>query len=264
MVTLLLYALVGVGAGICAGLLGIGGGLVVVPALVFSFTLAGYDPAVLTQLAIGTSLTTIIFTSTSSIWAHHRMGNVRWDLFRRMLPGIALGAWAGVYAAGHLEGAVLQLAFGVFVVLAALQMALALRPPPQRQLPGRVGTAAAGSVIGGASSLFGIGGGTLTVPWLSWCNVPILGAVATASACGLPTALIGMVANIHVGWGRAGLPPGATGFVYWPAVLGLAATSTVFARFSAGWARRLPALQLRRIFALVMMVVGLQLVWRNL
>lgn len=262
--TLLLYALVGAGAGTVAGLFGIGGGLVIVPVLVFSFTLSGFDPAILTQLAIGTSLTTIVFTSLSSVWAHHRLGNVQWPVFGALAPGIAVGVWLGVNVAGRLSGAHLQLAFGVFVVGVALQMALALKPRPQRHLPGRLGTGVAGGVIGSVSALFGIGGGTLTVPFLTWCNVRILAAVATAAACGLPIAVIGMLTNLYVGWQRPGLPEGSTGFVYWPAVAGVVVTSTFFARLGARWAQRLPADQLRRAFALLMVLVGAQLIWRNL
>lgn len=261
---LLLYALVGAFAGTTAGLFGVGGGLVIVPILVLSFTLSGYDPEILTQLAVGTSLTTIVVTSLSSIWAHHRLGNVNWRVFWALTPGIVLGVWGGVNTAGMLRGSHLQLAFGVFVVVVALQMALALKPKPQRQLPRAAGMGLTGGVVGFVSALFGIGGGSLTVPFLSWCNVRMQEAVATSAACGLPIALIGVIANLQVGWQRPGLPEGSTGFIYWPAVLGVVATSAIFARFGAHWAQRLPAAQLKRAFALFMMVVGVQLIWRNL
>lgn len=262
--TILLYALVGALAGLTAGLFGVGGGLVIVPVLVLCFTLLEFDPGVLTQMAVGTSLATIVVTSISSVWAHHSLGNVRWPVFVTLVPGIAVGVWLGVNVAGRLPGEQLQLAFGLFMVVVALQMGLGLRPSPSRRLPGRGGMGMAGAVIGFVSALFGIGGGSLTVPFLSWCNVRMQAAVATSAACGLPIALVGLVSNVYVGWGRSGLPEGSSGFVYWPAVLGVAVTSALFARVGARLAQRLPAQRLKRAFAAFALLVGLQFVWRNL
>lgn len=261
--TLLLYLVVGAVAGTTAGLFGVGGGLVIVPVLVLCFTLLGFEPAILTQLAVGTSLTTIVVTSISSVWAHHALGNVRWTVFWALTPGIAVGVWLGVNTASLLPGERLQLVFGLFMILVALQMGLGLKPKPHRQLPGRGGTAAAGSVVGFVSAMFGIGGGSLTVPFLSWCNVRIQEAVATSAACGLPIAVVGAAANIQVAWGRPGLPEWSTGFVYWPGVLGIVATSALFARVGAYWAQRLPAAQLKRAFAGFVLLVGAQFIWRN-
>lgn len=262
--TLLIYLLVGVIAGLTAGLFGVGGGLVIVPALVFSFMLLDVSPAVATQLAVGTSLATIVITSIASVRAHHKLGNVDWPLWLRLAPAIAAGVWLGVNTAAGISGSSLQLLFGVFAVIIALQMGLALQPPPTRTLPGVPGLGAAGLFIGYVSALFGIGGGSVTVPFLSWCNVRMQRAVATSAACGLPIAVVGAAANIAVGWERPELPPHSTGFVYWPALAGIVVTSYWFARIGALWAQRLPARQLRRAFSAFLLLVGVQFIIRNL
>ncbi|MBB3048381.1 hypothetical protein FHR99_002655 [Litorivivens lipolytica] len=258
------YLLVGAIAGLTAGLFGVGGGLIIVPALVFSFTLLEFPAAILMQLAIGTSLATIVFTSISSVRAHHLYGNVDWPLFWKLAPAIALGVILGVHTAAGMAGALLQLLFGAFALLVALQMGLNFKPKPGRVVPGRLGSSLAGTVIGYVSALFGIGGGSLTVPYLSWSNVRMQQAVGVSAACGLPIALVGFATNIWAGWGREGLPTYSTGFVYWPAFLGIVSTSTLFARAGARLAQRLPERHLKRVFALFLGIIGLQFILRNL
>lgn len=260
---LVIYLLLGTVAGLTAGLFGVGGGLVIVPALVFTFTLLDFSSEVLTQLAVGTSLATIVMTSISSVRAHHLYGNVDWRLWRRLAPAIAVGVVLGVYTAAGLAGVHLQLLFGVFALLIALQMGLRFRPAPGRVVPGWTGLSVAGTVIGYVSALFGIGGGSLTVPFLSWCNVRIQKAVGLAAACGLPIAVVGMLTNIVAGWGREDLPAYSSGFIYWPAFFGIILSSTFFARLGARLAQHLPEARLKQVFALFLGLVGLQFIVRN-
>lgn len=256
--TLLVYLVLGAFAGVLAGLFGIGGGLVIVPVLILSFGFQGVSSEVATHLAVGTSLATIIFTSVSSIRSHHVKNAVRWDLFRPMLAGIVAGAVVGVWTASLIAGDSLQAIIGVFVILVAIRMLLDVAPKPGRDTPGPLGLGVAGTGIGWASAIFGIGGGTLTVPYLSWCNVRMQAAIGTAAACGLPIAITGAIANIAVGWRTEGLPPYSLGFVYLPALLGIVTTSVICARFGAELAHRLDVQLLKRIFAVFLLVVGVR------
>ncbi len=260
MLDLLLYLLVGGCAGLLAGLFGIGGGLIVVPALVFSFGLQGVSPAVLTHMAVGTSLATIVITSISSVRAHHALGAVNWPVVLRMAPGIALGVWLGAMVAAGLSGPILQLIIGLFAWAVAAQMGFGLKPKPSREVPGAPVLLAVGGGIGWASALFGIGGGSLTVPFLSWCNVSMQRAVATSAACGLPIALVGALANVVEGWGRPELPALSSGFVYWPAMLGIALASAPAAKVGARLAHRWPAERLKKMFALLLLLIGTRFV----
>ncbi len=261
---LISYLLVGAVAGLTAGLFGVGGGLIIVPALVYSFTLLDFPVATLTQLAIGTSLATIVFTSISSVRAHHLYGNVDWSLFWRLAPAIAAGVVLGVHTAAGMAGNLLQILFGCFALLMALQMGFNFRPRPGRVVPGRAGLSVAGAVIGYVSALFGIGGGSLTVPYLSWSNVRMQHAVGVSAACGLPIAIVGFATNIWAGWGREGLPAYSTGFVYWPAFIGIVFTSTLFARVGARLAQRLPERHLKKVFAVFLGIIGAQFILGNL
>lgn len=253
-----LYLGLGAIAGTLAGLFGIGGGLVIVPVLIFSFGLQGVNPDVAAHLAVGTSLATIVFTSLSSVRSHHRKQGVRWDIFRPMTAGIVLGAILGAWTASLLSGPALELIIGVFVILVALKMLLDVNPSAGRAVPGTVGLAGAGAGIGWASAIFGIGGGTLTVPFLSWCNVRMQQAVGTSAACGLPIAIAGALTNIATGWRQPELPELSLGFIYLPALIGIVVTSVFFARFGADLAHRLDAQLLKRIFAVVLILVGIR------
>jgi uncharacterized membrane protein YfcA len=254
------YLVTGCFAGALAGLLGVGGGLVIVPVLLWVFTRAGYASALTTQLAIGTSLATIVFTSLSSIHAHHRRGAVRWDGVVRLAPGIVLGAALGAFVATGASGRVLQLLLAAFAVFAAAELffgakrALSAQPPSALWLP------PAGVVIGGVSSLLGIGGGTLTVPFLVWARYDIRHAVGSSGACGLPIAVSGAATYVLLGLGNAALPREAWGYVHAPAVAGVAITSVVFARLGARWAHALPREHLRKAFAVLLGVVATKLV----
>ncbi|WP_222910463.1 sulfite exporter TauE/SafE family protein [Pseudomonas sp. DNDY-54] len=252
-----LYLLLGGFAGVLAGLFGVGGGLIIVPVLVFSFTAQGFDPLILTHLAVGTSLATIVFTSVNSILTHHRKGAVRWPVVRWMTLGILIGAALGSVTAAAIQGPMLQKIIGVFAIAMAVQMGFSLQPKASADVPGKPVLTVAGVVIGWASAIFGIGGGSLTVPFLTWRSVPIQQAVATSAACGLPIALAGALSFAVVGWQDAHLPGWSLGFVYVPALAGIAITSMFFARTGAQLAHRLSPLMLRRLFALLLLGVGI-------
>ena len=237
----------GAGAGVLAGLLGIGGGFVFVPALLLVFREHGVAPDAAMPLAVGTSLAAIVPTSLSSVVAHARKRNVDWPAFVRLAPGLVFGALCGTAFAASLDGRILERVFGAFLVAVAVQLLLDIRTAPHRDLPGRAATAAAGGVIGAFSAMIGIGGGTLTAPYLVWCNRPMLLAVGTAAAAGLPIAVAGAI-----GFTAAGL-------VEWPAALVLGGTAMIAAPLGVRLAHAAPARVLRRAFALLLVAVAVGL-----
>lgn len=251
-----LYLLVGAIAGVLAGLFGIGGGLVIVPVLVITFGVMGLSESILTHMALATSLTTIVFTSISSVKEHHAHSAVDWQLVKWLGMGIVVGTSMGVWLLSSVPGPVLQIAIGIFAYVMAAKMAFDINPSAGRQVPGSGGLLASGGIIGFGSAWFGIGGGSFTVPFLTWVNVPMKRAVATAAACGLPIALTGAISNTAVGWGHPELPEWTTGYVYWPAVLGIALASVPCAKVGAKLAHKLDAKLLKRGFALLLLVVG--------
>ena len=255
----IIYLLLGAFAGLVAGLLGVGGGLIIVPVLVFIFTDQGLAEHLIVHLAVGTSLATIVFTSISSVRAHHQHGAVLWPVFWQLTPGIVVGAWLGAAFADVLASDQLRRFFGVFELLVAIQMTFNVKPRPHRQLPGRPGMLGAGGVIGAISAIVGIGGGTMTGPFLVWCNVVMRKAVATSSACGLPIAIAGATGFIVTGWNAIDLPAYSSGYVYWPAFLGIVIASILTAPIGARLAHRLPAAQLKRIFAILLYILGLRM-----
>lgn len=255
----LLYLATGSFAGVLAGLLGVGGGLIIVPILALSFAASGIAEAVQMHLAVGTSLATIIFTSLSSVRAHHRRGAVEWAIVRALAPGIVAGALFGAIIARWLPSTSLRYLFGAFELFVAVQMALSLKPAPHRGLLGRWGMGAAGATIGTLSALVGVGGGTLTVPFLLWCNVTIQRAIATAAACGLPIAVAGAAGFVLSGWGHAQLPPLSSGYLYWPALLGVSTASVLAAPLGARLAHSLPTPLLKRLFALLLLALALRM-----
>lgn len=256
----LVYPLLGVAAGLLAGLLGIGGGIVVVPVLVLAFHVLGFADATLMHIAVGTSLATIVFTSVSAIAEHQRNGAIDWPLVKRLTPWLVAGAIAGSFVADALSGRSLQITFGIFALLMAVQMGSGWRPGAHASLPGSGGLALASGSIGTASSVFGIGGGSLTVPWLSWHGVAMQRAVATSAACGFPIAATGALGFAWTGLDAAQRPPLSLGYVYLPAFVGIVLTSVPVARVGARQAHRIPAATLKKLFAVLLAVVGTQFV----
>ena len=257
--TLLFYLTLGLFAGVMAGLLGVGGGLIIVPTLAWIFHHQQVDDAIVMHLAIGTSLATIVVTSISSVRAHHRRGAVLWPIFWRLTPGIVVGAWLGAAIADALPSAMLSKVFAVFVLTVAAQMGFGAKPAPHRELPGTAGMLTAGGVIGAVSAIVGIGGGSLTVPFLTWCNIAIRQAVATSSACGLPIALAGALGFVVTGLNAAGRPDWSLGYVYGPALVGITLTSMLSAPLGAKLAHTLPTEMLKKVFAAFLTLVGVKM-----
>jgi uncharacterized membrane protein YfcA len=175
-----------------------------------------------------------------------------------MTLGIVVGALIGAWTASLLSGPALELIIGVFAIVVAIKMLLGFDSRPGRSVPGNRGLGVAGVVIGWVSAIFGIGGGTLTVPYLSRCNIKMQHAVGISAACGLPIALAGALGNLWTGWGDSELPPYSLGFIYVPALFGVILTSVIFARVGANLAHRLNAVLLKRIFAIMLALIGLR------
>lgn len=250
------YLLTGAVAGFFAGLLGVGGGVVVVPVLAMLFAAQGFPEREVLHLALGTSMATILFTALSSLRAHHAHQAVLWPVMRRLTPGILLGTLLGAQLAGRLSSRALSIFFVAFMLFVAAQMIADRRPRPGRCLPGWPGLSLAGGVIGALSSLVAIGGGALTVPFLIWCNVRPHQAIGTSAAVGLPIAVGGTVGYVWNGWGHTGLPAGSLGFVYLPALAIILVASVLAAPFGARLAHRLPVRVLRRIFAGLLLLLA--------
>jgi uncharacterized protein len=253
------YLATGLATGLLAGLFGVGGGVIIVPALLLIFAQAGMAPEWIPHLAVGTSLAAIVVTGATSAYAHHRHGAVRWDLVLALVPGIVIGAWSGAAVAGLLPDLWLKRLFAGFLLYVGTRMLTGSTKREPGSLPGRTGMLAAGAGIGSLSALVGIGGGTMTVPFLGRVGIDMRQAVATSAACGVPIALAGALGFMVTGWGRTGLPAASTGFVYWPAVAGILLASVPAVPFGAHLAHRLPVALMKRVFGALVLVVGLKL-----
>jgi len=259
MESLLIYLLTGAAAGLLAGLFGVGGGMVMVPALALVLPAAGVPADAVMQVAVATSLAVIALTAISSMSSHHRHGAVRWPVVRSMGLGLVLGSLAGAFVADALASRTLALLVGCGALLVALQMFLDARPRVARALPGRAGLTAAGGLIGLLSALVGIGGGSLTVPFLGWRGLGIREAVGTSAACGVPIAWAGALGFVVAGWDRVDLPAPHLGYVSLQGFAGLAVASVLLAPLGARLAHRLPPRLLKRGFALLLVGVGLKM-----
>ena len=255
----LYYLLLGSFAGLVAGLLGVGGGLIIVPVLSWLFANQGINHSVIIHLAVGTSLATIIFTSISSVRAHHRHGAVQWPVFFNITPGIIVGALLGAAIARYMPTRVLGSFFGVFEILVAIQMALSIKPHARRTLPGKWIVSLVGMVIGTISAIVGIGGGTMTVPYLVWCNMVMQKAVATSAAVGLPIAIAGATGFALAGWVHSDIPAGNWGFIVPVAFIGIVLASVLTAPLGAWVAHRVSAIVLKKIFALFLLLLGIKM-----
>lgn len=252
----LMYILVGAVAGILAGLLGIGGGLVIVPMLAFCFVRQGVPDAVIMHLALGTSLACIMFTAVSSFRAHHKRGAVHWHVVRKIVIGIFTGTFIGTCIAAQLSTRWLKGFFVIFLYYVAVQLLTNKKPKASRQIPGRAAMFGMGNVIGMVSSLVGIGGGTMSVPFLISSNMSVHHAIGTSAAIGFPIAIAGTIGYIFNGLAVQGLPDYSMGFVYLPALLGIVVTSVLTAPLGVRLAHNLPVDLLKRIFAFLLLIVG--------
>ena len=261
MVDFLLYMLAGVFVGLASGLFGIGGGTIAVPAMLPLFAAQGLDRDVAMHLAVASSMATIVVTGLSSARAHWRLGNILWDALPWLVGGLVLGALLGTQVVARLGGDTLRLIFSIFVLLLAARMLLGGQPRPARIMLPRAVMTLTGTVIGAISALVGIGGGAMVVPFLAWTGVQMREAVGTSAASGVFLALAGTIGFIFAGSGEEQLPALSTGYIYWPAVVGITAASIFMAPVGARLANRLPQVWLRRAFAVFLIGVGLRLMF---
>ena len=253
------YLMTGLVVGVLAGLLGIGGGGVVVPSLLWVFAAQHVVAASRVHLAIGTSLATIIFTASAAIRAQQKRGAIDWAVVRVMAPAALVGSLVSGYMAGWIDASALRLIFAICLFLIGVQLVASWRPRGHWHLPSRLALFAAGLVIGAVSALIGIGGGSLTVPFLSACNVDMKRAIAISTTLGLPIALFGALGFVLAGWSAPGRPDWSVGYVYLPALFGVTAVSILAAPLGVRWSHRLPVATLKRGFGILLLLVSFQI-----
>ena len=261
MIEIALYLVTGIFAGLASGLLGVGGGLIIVPVLYFIFSSQNLAAEHLMHMALATSLATIIITSISSARAHHKKQAVLWPVFFLLAPGICIGAWFGGIAASEIKTEILKPGFGIFEFIVALYLLWNHQSQQHTVTLNKIKSSVGGFIIGIISAIVGIGGGTLTVPFLNWHNIAMRNAVATSAACGLPIAIFGSASYIYAGWSITDLPQQTLGYVHLPAFTFIIITSFLFAPVGAKLAHRLPENTLKKGFFLFMMVIGLKMIF---
>ena len=249
--------------GFLAGLLGIGGGMTIVPLLTLVFTRQGFPPEHVVHIAVATATATILFTAVASTREHQRHHAILWPVVAALAPGIVVGSLAGPLIVGAMSTSALSAFFGVFVAAAATTILLDRKPKPTRELPGKGGLFAVGGGIGLVSSMVGAGGAFLSVPFMTACNIGIRNCVATSAALGLPIAVAGTIGFIIAGLGQHGLPPHTVGYVYVPALLAIVAASVISAPIGARAAHRWPTKALKRSFAVVLYVLAVYMLAKS-
>ena len=255
----LLAMLVGMVAGLLAGLFGLGGGVIIVPALLWLFAGQQFPENQLMIMAVATSLATIILTSISSLLSHQRLGNICWDRVYKLTPGILLGSAVGAKIADWVTADSLKWLFISYLIYVGMRMALQIQPKSKDKKGWQWLDYLAGNGIGIMSSLLGIGGGTLTVPYLVRRQVAMKNAVAISSVCGLPIALSGTIIYVFLGWGNEDLPQWSLGYIYLPAFLGITLCSIVTAPIGAKLAHKLPAKKLKRYFSILILMIAIKM-----
>jgi len=248
--------------GFLAGLLGIGGGMTIVPLLTIVFTRQGFPAEHIVHMAVATATATIVFTSIASMREHQRHRAILWPVVAALAPGIVVGSLIGPQVVGGMSTVALSAFYGVFVAAAATNTLLDRKPKPTRELPGKVGLFAVGGGIGLVSSMVGAGGAFLSVPFMTACNIGIRNCVATSAALGLPIAVAGTIGFVVAGLGEHGLPPHTVGYVYVPALLAIVAASVISAPMGARAAHRWPVKKLKRVFALLLYLLASYMLWR--
>lgn len=253
------FLLLGTFVGFMAGLLGIGGGGIMVPILTTIFLYQGFPLDSVIHIALGTSMASIIMTSLSSLRAHHAKGAVHWEIVKNMTPGIIIGTFLATFLVAHLSTTFLAGFFSLFMAYIALQLFLNKQPKPTRILTNKTGLLLAGTSIGSLSSLVSIGGGSLTVPFLSWQNIPLKKAIGTSAAIGLPLSIAGTLGYIINGWGNTSTEIYTLGFVYLPAVVLISITSFLMAPYGAKLAHKLPTPILKKSFAILLIILSIKM-----
>lgn len=243
-------------AGTLSGLFGLGGGVLIVPALVVIFHWAHFPSELAIHMAMGTSLATIIFTASSSTYGHYKQGSVDWKIVCQLTTGIVIGAFSGSWLAHFINGRWLEWAFGVYLILIALKMLFAHQQVSNRSMPSIWVTNCVGIFIGFKSAIFGVGGGTVTVPFLNYFGQPMKRAAGISAACGLPIAISGTLGYLFAGSQHDILPQWSVGYVYLPAWLGIILTSSIFARFGAKLSHIWSQQRLQRLFAILLFAIA--------
>jgi uncharacterized membrane protein YfcA len=256
------FIALGCGVGFLAGLLGIGGGMTMVPLLTLAFVYQQFAPEHVVHIAIATAIAVTVLTSLSSVRAHHAHGAVLWPVWRLLVPGIVLGSLLGPQIVRGISTQLLAAIFAVIATLTATQMLIDLKPRAARELPGKWGMYSAGFGIGLISSMFGAGGAFVSVPFMTWCNVKIHNAVATSAALGLPIAVAATVGFALAGWRVTGLPRYSIGYIYLPALVTISLGSVLLAPVGARFAHRWPVKKLRRAFACLLYALAIAMVWK--
>jgi len=252
MMWLAAYAAAGAVVGVFAGLLGIGGGMTLVPVLATMFTLQQFAPDHIVHMALATSMASIIFTSGASVREHWRLGGVDWQIVKQLAPGMVVGSLLATVASAWIPQRVLALCFAAIVYAGATQILLNRKPAPGRTMPSAGLVFFIGSVIGIICGLVSAGGAFLTIPFMLWCGVPMRTTIGTAAAIGIPIAVVGTVGYVVSGWGVVGMPPYSVGFILLPALVALVCGSVLTAPFGARLAHRWPVLRIKRIFAVLL------------
>ena len=258
------YLVLGAIAGFLAGMFGVGGGLVLVPVLLFLFDSQQFPAEHMMLLALGTSMAAILFTSLSSLREHHRHGAVNWRVVRNITPGILLGTGIGASLAASIPTHGLAIFFALFVYTVAVQILVDIRPHATRQLPGAIGMTLTGILTGWLSSLVSIGGGSIVVPFLVWCNISLRNAIGTSAAIGFPVAVGGTIGYVFTGMNIHTLPAYSLGFVYLPALFWIAIGSVITAPLGAKATHQIKTGLLRKLFALLLLVLATKLLFKVL
>jgi len=260
MIWLPAYAVAGAIIGFLAGLLGIGGGMSLVPVLAAMFLAQGLTTDHNVHMALATAMASIIFTSSASVREHHKHGAVDWQIVRRMVPGMLAGALLSTVASGWIPQRTLALTFAVIVYAGATQIFLGTKPSAHATMPGPLPVFGVGAVIGIISGLVSAGGTFLTVPFMLYCGVRMHTAIGTGAAIGIPVAIVGTIGYIVSGWRVEHLPPWTLGFVLLPALGMLVLGSVITAPMGARYAHKLPVQTLRRVFACLLYVLATKMV----
>ena len=260
-VWLLAYILLGIIVGFSAGLFGIGGGGIMVPVLTTFFVFQDMVPEHTVHMALATSMAAIVLTSASSLRAHHHQQGVLWPVVWRITPGILIGTFSVAYIAAWIPSVWLAGFFALFMLYVSSRMFLDIRPNPSRTLPGTLGLSSVGAGIGGISALVAIGGGSLTVPFLNWCNVNIRQAIGTSAAVGFPISVAGSLGYITGGINITADIHYTIGFIYIPAFLSITIASVLLAPLGARLAHKLPVQTLKKLFALLLLVLCFTMIW---
>jgi uncharacterized membrane protein YfcA len=257
----LAYPLLGIIVGFLAGLFGIGGGSIMVPMLTTFFLVQGFPREQVVHMALGTSMASIMLTSFSSLRAHHARGAVNWEIVRQITPGILAGTFFGTFISSRLDTAPLTVFFACFLGFVASQILCDVKPKPSRELPSRVGMIAVGLFIGFISALVAIGGGVISVPFMTWCNVEARRAIGTSAAIGFPIASAGTVGYLVNGWSSEGMSPHTLGYIHLPALLLIGVVSVLTAPLGAACTHRIPMAMLRKCYAGMLILLALKMLY---